>query len=196
MLAVEEKLDPRVRRTRQMIEQAFSELISEKGFLSLSVQDITEKAGINRATFYAHFPDKYSLLDHIIQQEFQAEIEKRMLNVCTFSMNNLQLLAAAVCEFVDGADRHCPITEQQYQNVIEAQVRQQIHNLISHWLGNLTLSQTPPHSPTRAATAVTWALYGLALEWSRARNRPPVEQYAVEVLPILAANLGMRVEVF
>ena len=53
-----EKLDPRVKRTRGLILQAFGEILAEKGFHSLSVQDITEKAGINRATFYAHFEDK------------------------------------------------------------------------------------------------------------------------------------------
>jgi len=57
-----EELDPRVRRTRQSIVQAFMKLINQKGFQAISVQDITEQAGINRATFYAHFPDKYALL--------------------------------------------------------------------------------------------------------------------------------------
>ncbi|RJP51863.1 MAG: TetR family transcriptional regulator [Anaerolineaceae bacterium] len=60
----EEKLDPRVKRTRQLLEEAFSELIQEKDFQSISIQDITVRAGINRATFYAHFPDKYALLDY------------------------------------------------------------------------------------------------------------------------------------
>ena len=79
MLAIgtEEKLDPRVKRTRQMLEQAFMEAVQEKGFQSVSVQDIAERAGVNRATFYAHFEDKYALLDHSIRQGFRQELEKR-----------------------------------------------------------------------------------------------------------------------
>ncbi|MCE7921274.1 MAG: TetR/AcrR family transcriptional regulator [Chloroflexi bacterium CFX1] len=99
----EEKLDPRVKRTRRLLEEAFSELIREKDFQSVSIQDIAVRAGINRATFYAHFPDKYALLEHQIRQEFRAEIEKRTLNACHFSEDNLRALILTVCEFIGEA---------------------------------------------------------------------------------------------
>jgi AcrR family transcriptional regulator len=60
---LDEKLDPRVKRTRGLILQSFESLLAEKNFESISVQDVTDKAEINRATFYAHFQDKYTLLD-------------------------------------------------------------------------------------------------------------------------------------
>jgi AcrR family transcriptional regulator len=186
-----EKLDPRVKRTRQMIEQSFKGLITEKGFQSLSVQDITEQAGINRATFYAHFPDKYALLDHTIKQEFLQEIDKRTLNVCKFSLDNLRMLVIVVCEFIDGAHGHCAMSEQQFQSLVEAQVRTQIHALISHWLEGMPAIDNIPQ--TRAATAASWALLGLAVEWSRSKRMPPLEEYADQVLPLLAANFGMSV---
>jgi AcrR family transcriptional regulator len=56
----------RVKRTRSLLEQAFMGVVAEKGFQAASVQDITEKAGVNRATFYKHFNDKYALLNHSI----------------------------------------------------------------------------------------------------------------------------------
>ncbi len=83
-----EKDDPRFIRTQSLILQAFTELLPDKGFQAVSVQDITEKAGINRATFYAHFPDKYALLDHSIGQMFRQELEKRTLNACHYSDEN------------------------------------------------------------------------------------------------------------
>lgn len=55
--------DLRVRRTRKMLMQALIELTIEKGFAALTVQDIADRAMINRATFYRHYLDKYSLLD-------------------------------------------------------------------------------------------------------------------------------------
>ena len=58
---LEEKLDPRVKRTRSLILQAFGELLAEKGFEAISMQDVTDKAENNRATFYKHFGDKYAL---------------------------------------------------------------------------------------------------------------------------------------
>jgi AcrR family transcriptional regulator len=189
-----EKLDPRVKRTRQMIEQAFMELVKEKGFQSISVQNVTERAGINRATFYAHFPDKFALLDYAIRQDFRQEIDKRMLNACHFSNENLRNLILAVCEFVASAHGHCPVSEQQFQSLVEAQVRTQIHALLNHWLENIPLLENTSVSRERAATAASWAIYGLASEWSHNKRQPPIEQYAEEVLPLVAANLGLTIE--
>ena len=191
----EEKLDPRVKRTRQLIEHAFMELVKEKGFSTMSVQDITERAGINRATFYAHYPDKFALLDHAIRQDFRQEIEKRMLNACHFTNDNLRILVMAVCEFVDVAHRHCAVTEQQFQSLVEAQVRDQIHGLLNHWLEGMNPGENSLASSERAAIAASWAIYGLATEWNRAKRMPPLEQYADEVLPLVAANFGLSLEI-
>jgi AcrR family transcriptional regulator len=60
--------DVRVRRTRKLIQQAFIELTVEKGFAALTVRDITERAMINRSTFYRHYLDKYDLLDQYMKE--------------------------------------------------------------------------------------------------------------------------------
>src|SRR5688572_10416790 len=97
---IEEKLDPRVKRTRKLILGAFEQLLTEEGFESISVQDVTARAEINRATFYAHFPDKYALLDYSIGHMFRQEIEKRTLNACHYTPENFQNLILAVCDFL------------------------------------------------------------------------------------------------
>ena len=198
----EEKFDPRTKRTRQMIKQAFAELLKEKGFQSLTVQDITGRAGINRATFYAHFTDKYALLDHAVEQDFRTEIDKRMLNACCFSPVNLRILVIAVCEFIDDTHGHCPLSEQHFQSLIEPQIRTQIAGLMQHWLDNMSAGEIdlqgrdtiPALSRERAATAASWALYGLASEWSHSKNRIPLDQFAEQVLPLLSGNMGISLE--
>jgi AcrR family transcriptional regulator len=185
----EEKLDPRVKRTRQLLENAFLEVAAEKGFQAISVQDITEKAGVNRATFYAHFPDKYALLDYSIRQEFRHELEKRMLNVCSFSMENLRALIVTVCEFISVASSHCNPPSQQFESVMEAQVKMQVQELLQKWLETLTIEA----DQKLAATAASWAIYGLATQWSHDKNkkRPTAEEYADQVLPLIAGNLRL-----
>lgn len=59
------KTDLRVKRTRKMIVDAFIRLVTEKGYDSLTIQDIADEAMINRATFYAHFKDKPDLYEYI-----------------------------------------------------------------------------------------------------------------------------------
>lgn len=57
-----QKMDPRVMRTRQLLKDALVELIEERGYDKITVQDITERATLNRATFYLHYRDKLDLL--------------------------------------------------------------------------------------------------------------------------------------
>jgi AcrR family transcriptional regulator len=54
--------DLRVRRTRKLLQKALLEAASQKGFAHVTVRDITERAMVNRATFYRHYEDKYDLL--------------------------------------------------------------------------------------------------------------------------------------
>lgn len=55
--------DKRVARTKRVIRDALTQLMEEKGFEGITVRDLTEKAQINRGTFYLHYRDKYDLLE-------------------------------------------------------------------------------------------------------------------------------------
>jgi AcrR family transcriptional regulator len=186
-LLVEEKVDPRVRRTLQFLEEAFSTLIDEKDFQSITIQDITERAGINRATFYAHFSDKYALLDYKIRQDFRAEIEKRTLSACHFSGDNLRTLIFTVCEFIGDANSQCKSPRGQFEPLMEAQVKAQIKDLLMTWL-NQVGSNIPPEI---AATAASWAIYGLAQYWNHEKDRVSLNKFVEQVLPLAEANLQL-----
>src|SRR5512146_2463362 len=56
------KVDRRVQRTQQLLEQALLALIKEKAFESISVQEIIDRANVGRATFYEHYDNKEDLL--------------------------------------------------------------------------------------------------------------------------------------
>jgi AcrR family transcriptional regulator len=184
-LKEEEKLDPRVKRTRALILSSFEALLSEKGFESISVQDVTDKAGINRATFYAHFPDKYALLDYSISHLFMQEIEKRTLNACHYTPDNLRNLILAVCEFHVRAHSDCAQPHQQFESLAEGTVKNILYELLSHWLKqtDLKISTDIP------ATVATWAIYGLAAHYGHLKKRPALENYVDEAFPLVAVNL-------
>jgi len=69
---VDRNQDRRVKRTRQVIRDAFIALVGQKGFEAVTVQEITEAADIHRSTFYFHFQDKYDLLEQCNREMFQA----------------------------------------------------------------------------------------------------------------------------
>lgn len=61
----EQKLDRRVQRTRNLLNNALMELIQEKGYDNVTIEDITERANLGRTTFYLHYQGKDDLLlDH------------------------------------------------------------------------------------------------------------------------------------
>jgi AcrR family transcriptional regulator len=58
----QQKTDRRVERTRQLLQTALSELILEKGYEKVTVQDVIDRANVGRSTFYAHFESLDQLL--------------------------------------------------------------------------------------------------------------------------------------
>lgn len=56
-------MDRRILKTRSVIKESLTVLMKEKPFDKITIKDITDKANINRATFYLHYMDKYDLLE-------------------------------------------------------------------------------------------------------------------------------------
>jgi AcrR family transcriptional regulator len=57
-----QKMDRRVIRTREALRTALLALISEKDYEEITVEEITERANVGRATFYLHYKAKEDLL--------------------------------------------------------------------------------------------------------------------------------------
>ena len=180
----DEKLDPRVKRTRGLILTSFESLLAERNFESISVQEVAEKAQVNRATFYAHFPDKYALLDHSIGRMFMAEIEKRTLNACHYSPDNLRNLILGLCDFLSRLHTSCAQPHQQFESLVEGTIKKQLFDLLSYWLRDSKKSTVEI-----PATVATWAIYGLASHYSHTKKRPALEKFVDEAFPLVAVNL-------
>ncbi|MEP7356476.1 MAG: TetR/AcrR family transcriptional regulator [Anaerolineales bacterium] len=65
---VPKKTDPRVLRTRQMLREALIAVILDKGYDAANIADITDRAGLRRATFYLHYRDKEDLLLSLMRE--------------------------------------------------------------------------------------------------------------------------------
>lgn len=71
-----EKLDRRVQRTRRLLSQALIELILEKGYEAVRIQDIADRANLRAATLYLHYRNKEDLLVHTLESMFDNLVEK------------------------------------------------------------------------------------------------------------------------
>lgn len=80
--------DARVRYTKEMIRKSFLELLKEKPAAKITVKELCEKSGINRATFYKHYADVYDLLEKL-EQQFLEEERKSLESLNLNSLENM-----------------------------------------------------------------------------------------------------------
>ncbi|AZB42045.1 TetR/AcrR family transcriptional regulator [Bacillus sp. FJAT-42376] len=63
-----QKADRRVMKSQEAIKTALIELMSEKNFDAMTIQDIADRANVNRGTVYLHYMDKFDLLDKVMEE--------------------------------------------------------------------------------------------------------------------------------
>src|SRR5579884_3682565 len=61
-------LTARGRETQRLLRETLLQLVEEKGFEQVTIKDITDRAGIDRTTFYLHFTDKRDLIEQTQRQ--------------------------------------------------------------------------------------------------------------------------------
>lgn len=69
--------DRRARRTRRALRDALVSLVLEHGYAKVTVEDITDRADVGRATFYTHFADKDALLNQVVT-DLRDELQERL----------------------------------------------------------------------------------------------------------------------
>lgn len=62
------RVDRRILKSQEAIKNAFIELMSEKSFDHITIQDISDRANVGRRTIYDHYMDKYDLLDKLVEE--------------------------------------------------------------------------------------------------------------------------------
>ena len=187
--------DPRVTRTRKLIQDAFAELLAEKSFHAISVQDIAERATVNRATFYAHFEDKYALLDHLIRELFREELARHGLHGVPFSLESLHSFIEVVLEFVARFHSQCRPADRDMTPTIEASLQQELSAFLRGWLPQ-PIDASPEVAPAceTAVNVVGWAIFGAGVDWSGHGETDSLAARADQVLLFLTNGLSRVVD--
>ena len=186
----EKKLDPRIKRTRQLLQRALMELMAEKSFQAITVQDIAERATVNRVTFYAHFADKYALLEYTIREMIKQQLYSQVPEDAPFSQENLARLILTICEFVGEMGHRCPPPHGQLETLMEKQIKAELYETLRRWLQGLPPSKSKGHATLEQTAMVSsWAIYGAAMQWSQQERRESAKDFVQQVLPLITAGL-------
>ena len=171
---VKKKLDARIRKTRDALGDALVELMQEKSFDAITVQDVLDRANVGRSTFYSHFSDKEDLQISDADEFFEE-------------------LSTALSAHGDKSERVFPVKEF-FQHVFQA--RQFVSALISSGMmqDNMELAEAhfargieqrlseiprgariPPEERSLMAVAYAGALISLLRLWMDRGMKEPAE---------------------
>jgi AcrR family transcriptional regulator len=182
--------DPRMRRTRQLLQGALRTLMLTRNFEEISVQEIAEAATVNRATFYDHYTDKFALLEALIAGGFHCLLHERDVRYDSGCPAQAAVVIIAVCDYLVITHQGGGCKDQSpFEPLIDAAIVGAIRRVLAKSLlyaeaGASLLSEM-------VTTAASNAIYGAAREWLRSANRVSAEEIAPQILAIVRPILQM-----
>ena len=185
--------DPRVKRTRQLLLQAFIALVEEQHNLhSISVQEVAERATVNRATFYAHFEDKYALLQCWMHQKYHQRLTSQFPASSTLQLSTLRQLIRSVFDVLALFRSYLKPADRQYEPLFENVLQQELYTLLLRWLKQVP-SEVPLQEEVGETTAqvISWAILGPAAQWSRGDQTVSAGEMTQRVLSVVVASFSL-----
>ena len=110
--------DRRVRKTKTRLRQALTGLMAQKDIKDITVKEITERADVNRGTFYSHYRDIYDMIaqvedalfeelgevmDAYTTADLRADLVPILEDVFTFVRDNADFCGALLSSRTDSA---------------------------------------------------------------------------------------------
>jgi len=166
------------------MQRALETLLENKEFEAISVQDIADAATINRATFYDHYTDKFSLLECTVAGRFHDLLEERLPQFDGTCKAALQAIAMALCDYLarmQGPDCKRQLAPHMETAIIAVVRRTLLDGLQRH-------PREDAIAPEMVAATASWAIYGAAKEWVKTPNRCPAEEIAKTVAFLLSPD--------
>jgi AcrR family transcriptional regulator len=182
--------DPRVQRTRKLLQDALLELLAEKSFDAINVQDIANRSTLHRTTFYAHFVDKFDLFAAYTRDWFRQALRDALPEGAPFSRTNLQLVILATMQALAAMDDHCRPTEAMKPLVMSA-VQEELAGYLFRWLEHTVHDRARREVGLKTTAAgLSWAIFGTAVDWSQMVERSPAESTSAQIATLLTEGLA------
>ncbi len=170
------------------------DLVLEKGFVATRIQDIAQRANVNRGTFYLHFADKYELLNTVTREQFRLRVASQLPPVVQWNLQTLPLLIQAVLDNFESKYRHqahlIPVLADSAP-LFERAIQEELAALVLLCLKQEDVTNRPLLVPLEAvAQVVSWAIFGPALQWSQVPISLSSEQMAQRILLVTTEGIA------
>lgn len=172
--------DPRVKKTRRALRDAFIQLILERGYDAISIQDIATAAETARITFYRHYPDKEALLTDCFNTLYDELVQRTP----PFSLEGWQSGYAPVFTLYT----HIQEQEQLYRILFSGRGSPIVLERMQHHIATNALAQIqtrlPPEQflvpPEIMVHHAAGAVLGLAMWWLK-QGKPYPAPYMAQL---------------
>ncbi len=180
------RIDPRAQRTRTLLQKALGELLTERSLASVTIADITRRATVNRATFYAHFRDKDDLLEHCLREKCRVLLCHAMPEQRQHTPEAWHHLIKDVLDFFARMPRQCPQAARQWNDIVVNAMREELDRLLGEWLTEAR--------PTRAVrqtliAAISGAIVTSGMQWLRGKADVTTEEGAAELTAFIVGGM-------
>jgi AcrR family transcriptional regulator len=182
-----EHVDPRVRRTRKLLQDAFRDLIKKMPYAEISVLHIAEQATVNRATFYAHYVDKQDLAVSIAKGDLASTVYGMFTYKPSVNKENFILFASAVFDFVGRTHKGGPRVAEDLQSVLAVAIQDELYALTLGWLEQDDVPAKVFRGACREtlASVISSSLYVAAVRWVRTGKREKSAALCEEIACVL-----------
>ena len=146
-------------RTKEIIRDAFWELLEEKPYNKITVQDIVNRCQVNRNTFYYHFEDKYDLVNWY----FQSGITRFLVELSAYSSWNA-LLAALETYFLENKVFYCNALAYNGQNSLQQYMFDYLCSIFAQNARELK-ADIPAEEAAKIGQFFSGAMMGVLIPW-------------------------------
>ena len=197
------KEDRRKERTRQLLRDALMEIIPEKGYEAISLQDITDRANVARPTFYLHFKDKQDLLFSSLREIYD-DLARRQHMYCEpleLLVNNLKGVGDSDFQHVaDHSDFYKVMLTDKGSMAFLLMVLEYLSNEIGNELVNKLAEEnnTARIPPDFISSFLAGAEIGIVNWWLKNNNMrysPQQVSRMMNYLSLLGVNWALKLDI-
>ena len=184
LLVIDLKNNLRKNKTNELLSKALIELLKEKSFEDIKLNEICDKALVHKTTFYNHFQDKYELLYYVVKN-IQKNMEMNIDDSKGIIIYYLEIAKEYIKNIKENAEFYnCVLKSNQngicldiFYNLFVDNVKQKIHN----YKNNI------PIPSNYIAKFYVSAVFSLITEWV-VNGMQESEEEIIKYLEILIKN--------
>lgn len=187
------KEDRRIVKTKSALFDAFLALLSEKIYEEITVNEICERAGIRRATFYKHYNDKlafFTAFTHMLRDRFDINIWKSKSTTPEYYI----AYAERIVEYINEHDKAVKniFMSNLMPTILNVLIEQNYQDTYERLVKDIIKGRTYPASPEVIASMCAGGVASVVYQWYVMGRAKSVAALSYEISTMISSVLGIK----